>query len=145
MVELPKICWKNFLTLWIRLSDKSYPGITIRKNAKVMFLVISNPGGHWKNPPTKFSLAITWLIYSKIFFSKNVYSTGEQLFQKHQILHSNLCTRFCPFWEVKIFQKIHSMIYMLFLNKPENFLKKVQTRGKKGYAGPWKTVFVPLH
>lgn len=80
----------------------------------------------------------------KIFYCySSDFLTGEQFFQKHQILHS--CTRFCQFWEVKIFQKIHNTICMLFLNKPENVLKKVQTRRKKWYKEPSRTMLAPLH
>ena len=42
---------------------------------------------------------------------------------------------FCQFWKLKtlVFQKMHNMVYMLFLYKPENMVKKVQVYRKNGY------------
>ena len=42
----------------------------------------------------------------------------------------------CQFWKLQtsIFQKMHNVIYVFFLNNLENMIKKVQLHRKKGYT-----------
>ena len=69
--------------------------------------------------------------HQKCFFIKIVVFTSV-------LTQFNLSTWFCQFWrqQTSIFQKIHSILHMLFLNKPKNMIKEMQVYGRKDIQSP---------
>ena len=134
IVWLPKTCRKRFLT---------YPGTVREKRLKI------NIFGHFllrrplKKVSNKILLGRNMTHLLKKDFSNNVYNRRRIALSKASIssLLDCLCSSSLKYFHVAfsilkeqalICQKTHNVIFMLFLNKPENAIKNMEVYSKKG-------------